>query len=392
MAPRHHPLRREAAALLLTAMTVAAARELRQAEPTGAVCYPPPHFSAEQAAAAASGAAAASAAGAAPAVAPPALYTAIVAQHNAYRRLHGSPALEWDDYLMEQAQRVALKCRWEHDTNKYEYGQNLACMTAGMKSFAKTLDWAVGAWYSEEKLYDYAAAVWNPAAGHFTALVWKSTTRVGCWITTCPQLALWGDQAADFVVCNYQPPGNITPFFRENVLRPTGGEPPPSPSPAPPRASPNPSPSPGEEIPEPAEESILRAGASLHSDSGNDVRWCCPDDPRLQFGVARTGELMLRQVCPADGSVACAPGSLVKLWGNGIRRASSKGPFTATLAASGLLRVRDSTGAALRGMYNASALAGHARPFRLVVEAVGGGRVALYDGRGACVWASAGAC
>lgn len=65
-------------------------------------------------------------------------------------------------------------------------------------------------------------------AGHFTQLVWKSTTKLGCSMPICPQLfdKATGKKMADkagYLVCNYQSPGNVQGQFGNNVqARPNG--------------------------------------------------------------------------------------------------------------------------------------------------------------------------
>jgi hypothetical protein len=48
--------------------------------------------------------------------------------------------------------------------------------------------------------------------GHFTQVVWRATTHVGCGTASCTGLVLW--------VCNYDPPGNVERGYRANVLPP----------------------------------------------------------------------------------------------------------------------------------------------------------------------------
>jgi hypothetical protein len=64
-----------------------------------------------------------------------------------------------------------------------------------------SLDDAVDAWYNEVKLYDFSNPGWNTATGHFTALVWKSTTKLGCAINSACSWPTY--------VCQYGPPGNV---------------------------------------------------------------------------------------------------------------------------------------------------------------------------------------
>jgi hypothetical protein len=68
--------------------------------------------------------------------------------------------------------------------------------------------------------YNYARPGFSSATGHFTALVWKSTTKLGCGSARCSRLS-----NRVILVCNYQPAGNIVNagFFAANVLRPVSG-------------------------------------------------------------------------------------------------------------------------------------------------------------------------
>ncbi|KAF8990188.1 CAP domain-containing protein, partial [Cyathus striatus] len=52
----------------------------------------------------------------------------------------------------------------------------------------------------------------SSASGHFTQVVWKSTTSVACAITSCPAGTIFG-QASKYVVCRYAPPGNYPGQF-----------------------------------------------------------------------------------------------------------------------------------------------------------------------------------
>jgi uncharacterized protein YkwD len=45
----------------------------------------------------------------------PALFQQIVADHNAYRAMHGAPPLVWGTTLQQSATRVANKCNFSHD-------------------------------------------------------------------------------------------------------------------------------------------------------------------------------------------------------------------------------------------------------------------------------------
>jgi len=60
--------------------------------------------------------------------------------------------------------------------------------------------------------------------GHFSQIVWQSTTQVGCATQYCPNgLAnTGGDVSPYFTVCNYSPPGNFANEYGANVLPPQG--------------------------------------------------------------------------------------------------------------------------------------------------------------------------
>ena len=73
-------------------------------------------------------------------------------------------------------------------------------------------------WYEGEiGFYD-----WNThqgvggVTGHFTAMVWRSTTSIGCGVAS--EVQSWGGQAV-YSVCRYDPQGNITNagYYEANV-------------------------------------------------------------------------------------------------------------------------------------------------------------------------------
>ncbi len=47
--------------------------------------------------------------------------------------------------------------------------------------------------------------------GHYTQIVWRSTQKLGCGIKVCTKNSPFGASFPTwtYVVCNYQPPGNI---------------------------------------------------------------------------------------------------------------------------------------------------------------------------------------
>ncbi len=77
--------------------------------------------------------------------------------------------------------------------------------------FVKGAD-ATDAWYNEVKDYNFQAAGFSSATGHFTQVIWKSTTAFGVG------LALTADGKSAYVVAQYSPPGNYLGQFGKNVL------------------------------------------------------------------------------------------------------------------------------------------------------------------------------
>lgn len=62
--------------------------------------------------------------------------------------------------------------------------------------------------------------------GHFSQIVWKETTQVGCATVDCPNgLGGAGSGVAPYyTVCNYLMPGQ-SPFHTQNASSLTGGDP-----------------------------------------------------------------------------------------------------------------------------------------------------------------------
>jgi pathogenesis-related protein 1 len=136
----------------------------------------------------------------------PARLAGMTKAHNDARATIPVPALLWDDGLAATAQAYAEKCVFQHSGHA-GLGENLA---AYYPPGHKAAD-AVKDWVDEKAAYDYASNSCSAVCGHYTQVVWKSSTRLGCGVATCTQNSPFGPKfpgAWENWVCNYTPPGN----------------------------------------------------------------------------------------------------------------------------------------------------------------------------------------
>jgi len=136
--------------------------------------------------------------------------------HNKYRRLHGVPDLVLSDELTEGAKEWAtyISNNPPRHTSDKTVGENLA-MGTSLSSTRADVEKAVELWYNEINLYDFNNPQWSSATGHFTQLVWKSTSRLGCAIA-------YDSNGYAYTVARYKEKGNwvMDGFFEANVPKP----------------------------------------------------------------------------------------------------------------------------------------------------------------------------
>ena len=142
---------------------------------------------------------------------------AIVAEHNKWRsdagiaeKLSYSPALAKSAQAWANQLQQVHHCQMQHSNAHGRYGENIFWSSA--------LIWSDGSrelrnvspkelvdkWASEKASYDYASNECTAeTCGHYTQLVWRSTTQLGCAIAVC------NDTHEQVWVCHYQPAGNI---------------------------------------------------------------------------------------------------------------------------------------------------------------------------------------
>ncbi len=130
------------------------------------------------------------------------------------------PELSWSPELAEYAQEwadyLAEDCSPRHrDTS--DYGENIATFGAAPNWPDMTPEDAVRGWAEEINCWEYGqfmrtdscdmqctAALNASGCGHYTQLVWRETTEVGCGMSRCSQ----GQFNTEIWVCNYGPAGN----------------------------------------------------------------------------------------------------------------------------------------------------------------------------------------
>src|SRR5215510_459924 len=110
----------------------------------------------------------------------PSAMQAVLTAHNDYRAKHCVPALTWSTELAASAQQWAIRCQFNHD-DQSRHGENLFWDTAGAFSPRS----AVAAWYDEIGEHDFFKPELGDQAGHFTQVVWRSTTQLGCGMAAC---------------------------------------------------------------------------------------------------------------------------------------------------------------------------------------------------------------
>jgi len=133
-------------------------------------------------------------------------------RHNAYRCMHKAAPMRWDDKIAQNAQSWAtkMKGRMKHSPGHTRSNVN------GIRHLGENLAWgsmggkAVDMWYDEIDCTNPRGKVtyFNEGScktGHYTQVVWKSSTKLGCGVYD------------KLTVCQYGPGGNFRGQFEDQV-------------------------------------------------------------------------------------------------------------------------------------------------------------------------------
>ena len=151
-----------------------------------------------------------------------------LSKHNSYRSIHNTPNMSLDNSLNSTAQRwaehLAATGQLQHSpsSERNGAGENLyaSYTTASSIPGNELAEQAVTSWYDEVSDYNYSNPGFSANTGHFTQVVWKSSTQLGCGAAQ-GTASIGGTQYnAFYVVCHYAPAGNVQGQFPQNVLQP----------------------------------------------------------------------------------------------------------------------------------------------------------------------------
>ncbi|KAM8810975.1 Golgi-associated plant pathogenesis-related protein 1 [Eudromia elegans] len=140
----------------------------------------------------------------------------VLKAHNDYRKKHGVPPLKLCKKLNRGAQQYAEQLattrvlKHSSESANGKCGENLA-----WASYDQPGKDVADRWYNEIKNYSFQNPGFSSGTGHFTAMVWKNTKKMGVGKASA-------SDGSTFVVARYDPAGNVVNpgYYEENVLPP----------------------------------------------------------------------------------------------------------------------------------------------------------------------------
>jgi hypothetical protein len=135
--------------------------------------------------------------------------SAVLNSTNVYRTQQNASDLTWNSTLAEFADNYLTSSNCEFKHSGGPYGENLALGYSNVTA-------SIEAWGEERRLYDFSRPGFSEATGHFTQLVWKATSTVGCGRRLCVDQGGSGINGW-YLVCEYWPRGNVIGAFDVQV-------------------------------------------------------------------------------------------------------------------------------------------------------------------------------
>uniref|UniRef100_A0A0K0FX99 CAP domain-containing protein (inferred by orthology to a human protein) n=1 Tax=Strongyloides venezuelensis TaxID=75913 RepID=A0A0K0FX99_STRVS len=133
----------------------------------------------------------------------------ILKESNEYRAAHDAKPLTVDPALAQKAQvyaeHLAKIGKMEHDPTNHKLfiGENLAVASPSIAHIG------VKKWYDEIEYYNFNKQGFLKATAHFTQLIWKGSSKIGCGIGV--------GSTRVYTVCKYSPAGNLDNEYEKNV-------------------------------------------------------------------------------------------------------------------------------------------------------------------------------
>jgi cysteine-rich secretory family protein len=132
--------------------------------------------------------------------------------HNVYRADHDASALSWNESLASSSEEY-LDSEGSDDDEcpPFEHSRSGENLAIGYQNVTQ----AIEAWGDERDEYDFEKQGFSTATGHFTQMVWKATTDVGCARKFC---AVDGREYEGwYLICHYWPAGNVEDQYDDEV-------------------------------------------------------------------------------------------------------------------------------------------------------------------------------
>lgn len=135
----------------------------------------------------------------------------ILQLHNQLRAQYNATDLKWDQALGDSAAAWVDQCNFDASNTPYT-SENIA---AGQGS--NLLPYLFQQWAQEKDVYDMnhpgLTGFNGGVTGHFTQIVWKGSTSLGCAWKACPagKIQPGWTGTATYLACQFSPPGNYAP-------------------------------------------------------------------------------------------------------------------------------------------------------------------------------------